>query len=954
MVEKAKEAYDKILSQLTGLVNESMSLENWATACSLLAKGMHVATIAREEDVSVLPFFRVGLKYLRRAPKEMSIELALATLDDSNEFYSFDEEKTVLNAFGTFADRLEEWAEAQDLQHGVYWRVRETTKPWNRLPEDYYEGELPPPYYGWVLVNINKVKNHFDPPGEPYANEVSCNPYHEHLFAYQTTRENWRFHPAIIESLLTQLSDVPEENPLVAKYLEWGAKSLSDIPRSLLKVKDGLVSKELFEQNLQVRDEDYNGLFNRLNTNVARYNADRESELRNAISECLGVSYEHRDPVDVLNEKLDEINKGLKDLWISDDGRWHKLLLTALRLPRYQIHYFDWASRYPEDAPDEPGLVYQLRNGTRQQVHYQIVESRWLDGMDKAEWKIKNIIDTAKNLAVKIGVDAVLNQWFDIETLWKKCNREGETTYHCTGDTDGFSRAFCDGLLKLSVIMPTLRRSVPERPTEDSRYGSVEKSIAMCAKMKPSVLRFQFICNAIVDGMEIACKDDPDFSVWETDWLAAALQLLAEDPCHGSCNIIDRQNMFTAMTRAFEKIAALFSLVQNSDPDATADEFDYFFQDVNDVMSQNVRKHPETGQRGVIITPDFVTREGQHGDWAFNDFFIRRLGSHCTARNAVARFREMAVSEQEQETINGANMDPADCGCGSLSEHLLFQQAISSAGNLIAAIECADDESVQTLISDESVVGAVFQPFFGTYYRPYTTYPKKVEKDKEIGIDIRVDIKQLSDLINRILSRLDKLQTSHSSVSAATKLWKKMSTLYAFRMDNPFVRLSRQKQEEYGQLFIDVVRLISSCTLDAPSGTPSAECQSSSQSDELAELIATKLAKKPIPAVVAGFTKEGRREAVDISNTKKSESDWFSDPNLCILFGVSENTPYNWRKGKSPPEGFREAFERKDAKAMRACAEKYRATHGKSDAMNAKSLERNLSEEQIYNQGGNR
>ena len=31
MVEKAKEAYDKMLSQLTGLVNESMSLENVAS-----------------------------------------------------------------------------------------------------------------------------------------------------------------------------------------------------------------------------------------------------------------------------------------------------------------------------------------------------------------------------------------------------------------------------------------------------------------------------------------------------------------------------------------------------------------------------------------------------------------------------------------------------------------------------------------------------------------------------------------------------------------------------------------------------------------------------------------------------------------------------------------------------------------------------------------------------------
>lgn len=106
----------------------------------------------------------------------------------------------------------------------------------------------------------------------------------------------------------------------------------------------------------------------------------------------------------------------------------------------------------------------------------------------------------------------------------------------------------------------------------------------------------------------------------------------------------------------------------------------------------------------------------------------------------------------------------------------------------------------------------------------------------------------------------------------------------------------------------------------------------------------------PPEVVVAGFTKKGRRDAIDIANTKKAESDWFSDPNLCLLFDVSENTPYNWRKGKSPPEGFLDAFERKDAKAMRLCAEKYKATHGKSDAMNIKSLDHNLSEEQIYRQ----
>ena len=92
-VEKAQKAYDNILGQLKELVRQPMSIENWSAACNLMAKGMRVATIAKEEDVSVLPFYRAGLKYLRHAPKEVSIEQALETMDDSNEFYSLTEQR---------------------------------------------------------------------------------------------------------------------------------------------------------------------------------------------------------------------------------------------------------------------------------------------------------------------------------------------------------------------------------------------------------------------------------------------------------------------------------------------------------------------------------------------------------------------------------------------------------------------------------------------------------------------------------------------------------------------------------------------------------------------------------------------------------------------------------------------------------------------------------------------
>ena len=104
-----------------------------------------------------------------------------------------------------------------------------------------------------------------------------------------------------------------------------------------------------------------------------------------------------------------------------------------------------------------------------------------------------------------------------------------------------------------------------------------------------------------------------------------------------------------------------------------------------------------------------------------------------------------------------------------------------------------------------------------------------------------------------------------------------------------------------------------------------------------------------IPVAVDGYTPRGCQAAVQIVNTKRPERDYFSDPNLSVLFGdVHHNTIANWRKGKGAPEGFSAAFEQKNYKAMKVCAEKYRASHGKQDAMNSKKVRRNLSAEQVY------
>ena len=84
---------------------------------------------------------------------------------------------------------------------------------------------------------------------------------------------------------------------------------------------------------------------------------------------------------------------------------------------------------------------------------------------------------------------------------------------------------------------------------------------------------------------------------------------------------------------------------------------------------------------------------------------------------------------------------------------------------------------------------------------------------------------------------------------------------------------------------------------------------------------------------------------------KRPERTFFTLKALQKLFGVSVNVPSNWLKGVSrPPDGFIEAYQKKDVAAMMDCAEKYKAVRGlaKSDAMNSKGLVRGMSEEQIH------
>ena len=121
------------------------------------------------------------------------------------------------------------------------------------------------------------------------------------------------------------------------------------------------------------------------------------------------------------------------------------------------------------------------------------------------------------------------------------------------------------------------------------------------------------------------------------------------------------------------------------------------------------------------------------------------------------------------------------------------------------------------------------------------------------------------------------------------------------------------------------------------------------KADVLVQRLVEKLGEQTLRAVVTGYSKEGRRETMKIVHDKKPERDYFSDPNLSVLFERHVNTIANWRKGRvKPPEGFSEAFEKKDYKAMCACAEKYKASRECADAMNTKGVEHGISEEQMH------
>jgi len=268
--------------------------------------------------------------------------------------------------------------------------------------------------------------------------------------------------------------DIPDENPFTRKFVAWGAESTEKIPSWCLMVKDGMINKELFERNLKIVGRDYSDLYGQLNANVKRFMQGKADELRHSLNECMtGALHEGESPIKALDDLLDSVDSALSGGGYYDDGsHWDNLLGVALGLPRYRLYYYDWASHHEDEGPTEPGLFFDTADGRRHEVHYDTVESDWWQGMDMVEFRIDNLIRKCNALALKLGIEAVVNEWFEIERKWRECRGSSDsgTSYHCIGDLAGFASSFYQGIKKMMVVLPKVSvegKNVGSRPIGD-------------------------------------------------------------------------------------------------------------------------------------------------------------------------------------------------------------------------------------------------------------------------------------------------------------------------------------------------------------------------------------------------------------------------------------------------------------------------------------------------------
>jgi hypothetical protein len=74
---------------------------------------------------------------------------------------------------------------------------------------------------------------------------------------------------------------------------------------------------------------------------------------------------------------------------------------------------------------------------------------------------------------------------------------------------------------------------------------------------------------------------------------------------------------------------------------------------------------------------------------------------------------------------------------------------------------------------------------------------------------------------------MSKITGIHQALDQVTVTWKKISTLYEFRMKNPYMRLTTKAQEEYAELFVQIVKKLARCSREGEAAStpkPSVKC----------------------------------------------------------------------------------------------------------------------------------
>ena len=260
------------------------------------------------------------------------------------------------------------------------------------------------------------------------------------------------------------------ESPLTQKYFAWGAESIDDLPIDALKVRKNELPKIPFEQNLKVKANTADELISTLNKNVSDYFSGIKRHLHNTMDDCYrNGSISNIDPIKVLHDDLIEtVNELTGKNFPKHKDQWAPLLAEILGLPSTTVHYYFWHD--PDEGPTEPGLQYELRDGTKEEVFYDSRLTDWYDKIRELESTIDAFINEALRCSQEAKSQKLIDEWIDIKAKWEQIFDKHDNR-HSAGDLIGFASAFHEGVVRFCTAFPTLESEMEESDTSPVNEG---------------------------------------------------------------------------------------------------------------------------------------------------------------------------------------------------------------------------------------------------------------------------------------------------------------------------------------------------------------------------------------------------------------------------------------------------------------------------------------------------